>query len=99
MKEVVTEDAVWRQLKQVRDPEFGKPATEMDLIDEIDIEDGRVKVLYHLTAPMCPPPFARSIGKQIREYVSELEGVETVEVKVHKHMHAEKLNKRLAEER
>lgn len=70
----------------------------MNLIDEVNVEDSRVKVVYHLTAPMCSPPFALGIGKQIRKYVSELEGVGTVEVKVQKYMQAEKLNKRLAEE-
>lgn len=95
---MTTEDAVWEKLKKVKDPEFGKPATEMNLIDEVQVEGNTVSVVYHLTAPMCPPPFALNIGKQIRKYVSELEDVEKVKVRVQKHMKAERLNERLAEE-
>ncbi|MFB6216767.1 MAG: iron-sulfur cluster assembly protein, partial [Candidatus Aenigmatarchaeota archaeon] len=80
------------------DPEFGTPVTEMDLIDEIEIEGDEVSVVYHLTAPMCPPPFALNMGEQIREYVSDLEDVEKVNVRVENHMQEEQLNQRLKEE-
>lgn len=92
---MVSEEIVWEKLEQVKDPEFGQPATDMNLIDEVQIEGTTVSVVYHLTAPMCPPPFALSIGKQIRKYVSELEGAEKVKVRVQKHNQAELLNKHL----
>ncbi|NIQ05162.1 MAG: iron-sulfur cluster assembly protein [Candidatus Korarchaeota archaeon] len=86
---------IWDQLEKVRDPEFGTPITEMHLTDEVKVDGGKVSVEYHLTAPMCPPPFALHIGQQIRRVLLQVEGVNSVNVHVNNHLHAKSINKRL----
>lgn len=95
---MVEEDEIWEKLDKVQDPEFGTSVTEMDLIDEVNIEGKRVSVDFHLTAPMCPPPFVLNMGRQIREYVSEIDDVEEVDITVTEHIQADELNERLKEE-
>lgn len=92
---MVDKDQVWQKLKQVEDPEFRTSVVEMDLIDEVSIDGNEVSVNFHLTAPMCPPPFVMNMAKQIKDYVSELEDVSVVDVTVKEHNQAEELNQKL----
>lgn len=89
------EDEVWKKLEKVEDPEFGTSVVEMDLIDEVSIDGVKVSVDFHLTAPVCPPPFVLNMAKQIKKYVSELENISRVEVTVKEHNQAEELNQKL----
>ncbi|MFB6290940.1 MAG: metal-sulfur cluster assembly factor [Candidatus Bipolaricaulia bacterium] len=92
---MVDKDQVWKKLEKVEDPEFRTSVVEMDLIDEVSIDGDEVSVEFHLTAPVCPPPFVLNMAKQIKKYVSELEGVSQVEVTVKEHNKAEELNQKL----
>lgn len=74
------------------DPEIGFPITEMRLVDEIRVEGKRATILYHLTAPFCPPPFALHIGREIRRKAMEVPGIEEVEVTVQNHVQADRIN-------
>ncbi len=94
---MVSKEKVWKKLEKVQDPEFGTPVTKMGLIDEAEVDDAKVSVKFHLAAPMCPPPFVMNMGKQIKEYISEIDGVEEVEVIVQEHFQADDLNRRLKE--
>lgn len=92
------EKQIREKLWEVRDPEFGKSIMERDLVDAVEIEGGTVRVRYHLTVPFCPMPFALHIGREIREKVSQVPGVERVEVIVQEHLQTEAINKALAED-
>ncbi|KXA94689.1 hypothetical protein AKJ65_03710 [candidate division MSBL1 archaeon SCGC-AAA259E19] len=94
---MIEEEEVWEKLEKVEDPEFGTSMVEMGLIDSVKIKDETVQVRFHLTAPMCPPTFALDMGEQIKESVSDIEGVESVAVQVKNHNRAEELNQRLEE--
>lgn len=95
---MVEEEEVWNKLENVKDPEFGTSVVEMDLIDEVEIQDDSVRVAFHLTAPMCPPPFVMDMGEQIKENVSKIEDVSNVSVRVRNHNQAEELTERLKED-
>ena len=73
---MVTEDEVQDALTNVIDPELGLDFVELGLIYEIEIDDGDVHVTFTLTAPGCP--IGPEVSAQIEEFVSELDGVETV---------------------
>lgn len=92
---MVDKDQVWQKLEKVEDPEFRTSVVEMELIDDVSIDGDRVSVDFHLTAPVCPPPFVMNMAKQIKDYVSELEEVSQVEVTVKEHNKAEELNRKL----
>ncbi len=92
----VDSEQVWARLREVRDPEFGRSIVERELIDSVEIEGGTVRVLYHLTVPFCPLPFALHIGREIRRLVSQVQGVERVDVRVSEHLQTEAINAELA---
>lgn len=86
---------VMEKLKEVVDPEFGRPIMDRNLVDEIKIEGNRAKIIYHLTVPFCPLVFAIHIGEEIKKKAMEVEGIESVEVIVKEHNQADVINKEL----
>ena len=76
--EMVTIEEVNDALREVIDPELGLDFVELGLIYGVDIDAaGAVKVTYTLTTPGCP--IGPQVEGQIQEFVSEIEGVTSVE--------------------
>jgi len=71
-----TVEEVQDALTNVIDPELGLDFVELGLIYEIEISGGDVSVTYTLTTPGCP--IGPMVEGQIEEFVSELDGVESV---------------------
>ena len=91
------EREIYEKLKEVRDPELGFSIVEANLVDEIDVKGGKVRILFHLTMPFCPFPFALQIGREIKMRASEVPGIKEVEVRVQKHVMENEINKTLQE--
>jgi metal-sulfur cluster biosynthetic enzyme len=81
----LSEDAVREELKNVIDPELFVNIVDLGLVYVIDLVPGEneltdVKIEMTMTSPMCPA------GPQLiagcKKYVSEMEGVGEVDVKV-----------------
>jgi metal-sulfur cluster biosynthetic enzyme len=64
-------------LANVIDPELGLDFVELGLIYGIDIDGSNVHVTFTLTSPGCP--IGPQVSEQIEEFVSELDGVESVD--------------------
>jgi metal-sulfur cluster biosynthetic enzyme len=65
-------------LREVIDPELGLDFVELGLIYGVEADaEGAVKVTYTLTSPGCP--IGPQVEEQIAEFVSEIEGVTSVE--------------------
>jgi len=64
-------------LTNVIDPELGLDFVELGLIYGIDIDADRVHVTFTLTSPGCP--IGPQVSEQIEEFVTELDGVTSVE--------------------
>ncbi len=92
---MVEKAEILKELSQVVDPEVGVPITEMNLVDDIQIQDGEISVAFHLTAQFCPPMFALAIAQDIKRRVSNLPGVQKVRVTMTNHFMAEEVNKRV----
>ena len=73
----VTVDDVQEALTNVIDPELGLDFVELGLIYEVEVEGGDVSVSFTLTSPGCP--IGPQVAEQIDEFVSELEGVTSVQ--------------------
>ncbi len=93
---MVTQEEVMKELNKVMDPEIGLPLTALNLVDYVKIEDGKVSVKFHLTAPFCPPVFALNMAMQVRELTKRLPGVTNVHVEIAGHAMEEEINQRLA---
>src|SRR6266436_3727845 len=69
-------DDVMEALENVIDPELGLDFVELGLVYEIEVEGGDVHITFTLTTPGCP--IGPQVTEQMKEFVSEVEGVEKV---------------------
>ena len=72
-----TQEDVEDALTNVIDPELGIDFVELGLIYGVEITEGGVHVTFTLTSPGCP--IGPQVTEQIEEFVSELDGVQSVE--------------------
>lgn len=77
---MVTVDDVEAALTNVIDPELGLDFVELGLIYGIAVDGGSVHVTFSLTSPGCP--IGPQVMEQIDEFVSELDGVDSVETEM-----------------
>jgi metal-sulfur cluster biosynthetic enzyme len=78
LSEMVTIEEVNDALREVIDPELGLDFVELGLIYSVDVDAaGAIKVTYTLTTPGCP--IGPQVEGQIQEFVSEIDGVTSVE--------------------
>jgi metal-sulfur cluster biosynthetic enzyme len=74
---MATLEEIEEALTNVIDPELGLDFVELGLIYGIQQDSGNVHVTFTLTTPACP--IGPQITEQIDEFVSELDGVTSVE--------------------
>ncbi|MCS7113038.1 MAG: iron-sulfur cluster assembly protein [Nitrososphaerota archaeon] len=91
------EKVVYDALRDILDPEFGFSIVDAGFIDEVKVEDGRVKVVYHLSAPFCPSIFALQIGLNIKYKLHSIPFVRESEVVLIDHWQSEEINKAIKE--
>jgi metal-sulfur cluster biosynthetic enzyme len=72
-----TVEEVEEALGNVIDPELGLDFVELGLIYGVEVQEGDVHVTFTLTSPGCP--IGPQVSEQIEEFVSELDGVSSVE--------------------
>ncbi len=78
--ETITKDSVIEIMKQVYDPEIPVNVVDLGLVYDVQVHEGDVHILMTLTAPGCG--MGPMIAQQAEWAVSELEGVEDVEVEM-----------------
>ena len=72
----VSRTAVQEALKAVIDPELHRSVIDLDMIRDVEIDGGHVRVLLALTVPGCP--LRASFQEQVDRALLPLEGVEAV---------------------
>ncbi|MGH2659834.1 MAG: metal-sulfur cluster assembly factor [Actinomycetota bacterium] len=85
--------AVRRAAGSVPDPEVRRSIADLGLLDEVEVDGGRVIVHFHLTSPLCPANFAARIGKEIRRRVAAVPEVRSVEVILQDHFIQDELHR------
>src|SRR6266545_745950 len=74
-----TKEQITEALKGVIDPELRRSIVELGMVRSVAIaDDGRVDVVVSLTTPGCP--IRSHFQNAVVQHVSELEGVNTVQV-------------------
>jgi ATP-binding protein involved in chromosome partitioning len=66
-------DAIYAALGNVIDPELQRPVTELDMVRDVEVEDGIVSVTIVLTVAGCP--LRDSFERQVDEALTPLPGV------------------------
>ena len=69
-------DDIMEALENVIDPELGLDFVSLGLVYDVEIEDRDVHITFTLTTPACP--IGPQVTEQMKEFVSEVEGVEKV---------------------
>ena len=69
-------DDVWEALENVIDPELGLDFVSLGLVYDVELEGNDVHITFTLTSPGCP--IGPQVTEQMKEFVSEVEGVEKV---------------------
>jgi metal-sulfur cluster biosynthetic enzyme len=77
---MATKEQVVDALRQVEDPELGMDIVDLGLMYDVELENGKVKVIHTLTSMGCP--VGPMIQQQIDEVVRALPGVDDVEVEL-----------------
>jgi ATP-binding protein involved in chromosome partitioning len=67
-------------LRNVAEPELGKDIVSLGMVKDVTVNDGNVSFKFVLTTPACP--FRNEIEHSIRQELSKVEGIKTVEVKM-----------------
>lgn len=79
--EPVTEDAIRKVLRQVKDPELNLSIIDLGLVYDVAIDDeGDVDIKMTLTSPGCPSG-PEIVGDTTRA-VKQLDGVKNVDVEI-----------------
>jgi ATP-binding protein involved in chromosome partitioning len=73
-----TLEAVRSALAGVNDPEIRRPITELDMVENVTVDEGRVKVALLLTVAGCP--MKDTLTRDVKAAVGALDGVEEVVV-------------------
>ncbi|MGJ9385779.1 iron-sulfur cluster assembly protein [Salipaludibacillus sp. CF4.18] len=86
------EKEVFEKLDKVFDPELDQPLTELGFINNTEIKNDVVEVVFRLPTYWCSPNFAYIMAEDIHKYVSELEWVNEVKVNLIDHCTSDEIN-------
>src|SRR3954468_12391030 len=92
-----TRKLIFDELTKIVDPEIGVSIMELELIDQVDLNAGKVNVDLHLTSPFCPAVFGFKIAQDVKDNIYNVEGIHDVKVNVSNHFMAEAINKQVNE--
>jgi len=90
-----TRRKIFDELTKIVDPEIGVSIMELELIDNVDINSGKVSVDLHLTSPFCPAVFGFKIAQDIHDNIYKLSEINDVKVNVSNHFMADAINKQV----
>jgi ATP-binding protein involved in chromosome partitioning len=74
----ISKDQVLNALRQVQDPELHKDLVTLNMIKNVAISDGRVRLGIELTTPACP--LKDTIQKDVERELKRIEGVREVAI-------------------
>lgn len=80
MAQIVTREAIFAALSKVQEPELHKDLVTLNMIRDLNIEDGKITFTVVLTTPACP--LRGRIESEARQAVMALPGVHSVQVKM-----------------
>jgi metal-sulfur cluster biosynthetic enzyme len=83
---------IFDELSKIVDPEINTTITDLELVDEVDINNSNVRVDLHLTSPFCPAVFGFKIAQDIHDKLLKIDGIDDVKVNVSNHFMAEQIN-------
>jgi len=71
-------EKIFDELSAIVDPEITVSITELELIDEVDIQDSGVKIDLHLTSPFCAAVLGFKICQDVHDNLLKIDGIDDV---------------------
>ena len=93
MEDDKLEKKIIEVLKKVNDPETNINVYDMDLIRDLNVEDGKVTLKFSPSSNVCP--LAIQLAFNIKRAVESVEEVKELDLTVKNYVAAEKLNELL----
>jgi len=79
-KNKVNQESVLKALSNVQEPELHKDLVSLNMIRDLEVDQGKVRFTIMLTTPACP--LKTQIENEARAAVAALEGVGEIEIKL-----------------
>ena len=86
-------DQMLEVLSEIVDPEINVTIMELKLIDVLEERGDGLHVEFHQTTPYCPPVFALKIAQDVKNGLTSIEGINSVNVKATGHYMSDYINK------
>lgn len=67
-------------LGSVIDPELGIPITDLGLVYDVSVADGRARVVMTTTTPVCP--LGVFIQRQVERGLAAVDSIDSIEVEI-----------------
>jgi ATP-binding protein involved in chromosome partitioning len=76
----ITKEAILNALSKVQEPDLGQDLITLNMVRNLEINDGHVSFTVMLTTPACP--FRAKLEKDSKQAVMAIEGVKSVNIKM-----------------
>ena len=76
----ITKEAILNALSTVQEPDLGQDLVTLNMVRNLEINDGNVTFTVMLTTPACP--FRAKLEKDSKQAVMAVEGVQSVNIKM-----------------
>jgi len=90
------EQEVARQLNEVLDPETGISVIDMGLVQNLQVKNGIVSLVFVPSSPFCP--LGVRIAFDIKNKIKGIAGVKGVDIRVEGHVSAKEITEQLKKE-
>ena len=91
--EALSKEVVIAKLREVMDPHTGSNVYDMGLVEDLQIEPGRISLRFVLTSNFCP--IGMQLGIALKRKLRELP-VENIDVKIDNYLRSGELEQLLA---
>lgn len=76
----ITKEAILKALSTVQEPDLGQDLVTLNMVKDLEINDGNISFTVMLTTPACP--FRARLERESKEAVMKVDGVTSVTVKM-----------------
>jgi ATP-binding protein involved in chromosome partitioning len=76
----IDESRILEVLRGVKDPELGSDIVSLGMVENLEIEGGRIALTVNLTTPGCP--LKEQIEKDVRAAIGTVAGIESIDLKM-----------------
>ncbi|MFQ6050798.1 MAG: iron-sulfur cluster assembly protein [Candidatus Hydrothermarchaeota archaeon] len=74
------EGKIIKKLKEIKDPHTGKSVYDMNMIENLEVKEDKVRLNFRPTSPFCP--IGIQLATAIKKGLKEIEEIKSIDLKV-----------------